>query len=149
MEHGGHYHSQSPEAFFCHVPGIKVRYHYGSHFDLVKIAEGLWRKQKVMKLRKRDFTQIDLYIHIHSWAFLLKGSLKWSTHIRMTHHTFVYFCLHWHRARFTTWQFDYWIRYTDYFLFSLKTRLVIYCLRYDPRRWLYACFATATVSRAC
>jgi 2-oxoisovalerate dehydrogenase E1 component beta subunit len=23
--HGGHYHSQSPEAFFCHVPGIKVR----------------------------------------------------------------------------------------------------------------------------
>lgn len=24
--HGGHYHSQSPEAFFCHVPGIKVRY---------------------------------------------------------------------------------------------------------------------------
>lgn len=22
--HGGHYHSQSPEAFFCHVPGIKV-----------------------------------------------------------------------------------------------------------------------------
>lgn len=26
--HGGHYHSQSPEAFFCHVPGIKVNpYH--------------------------------------------------------------------------------------------------------------------------
>ena len=24
MGHGGHYHSQSPEAFFCHVPGIKV-----------------------------------------------------------------------------------------------------------------------------
>lgn len=24
--HGGHYHSQSPEAFFCHVPGIKVYY---------------------------------------------------------------------------------------------------------------------------
>lgn len=24
--HGGHYHSQSPEAFFCHVPGIKVKY---------------------------------------------------------------------------------------------------------------------------
>ena len=24
--HGGHYHSQSPEAFFCHVPGIKVRF---------------------------------------------------------------------------------------------------------------------------
>ena len=22
--HGGHYHSQSPEAFFCHVPGIQV-----------------------------------------------------------------------------------------------------------------------------
>lgn len=22
--HGAHYHSQSPEAFFCHVPGIKV-----------------------------------------------------------------------------------------------------------------------------
>lgn len=22
--HGGHYHSQSPEAFFCHMPGIKV-----------------------------------------------------------------------------------------------------------------------------
>ncbi|XP_033139888.1 2-oxoisovalerate dehydrogenase subunit beta 1, mitochondrial-like, partial [Brassica rapa] len=22
--HGGHYHSQSPEAFFCHAPGIKV-----------------------------------------------------------------------------------------------------------------------------
>ncbi|GMH11544.1 hypothetical protein Nepgr_013385 [Nepenthes gracilis] len=22
--HGGHYHSQSPEAFFCHVPGVKV-----------------------------------------------------------------------------------------------------------------------------
>ncbi|KAL8471381.1 hypothetical protein ACS0TY_028873 [Phlomoides rotata] len=22
--HGGHYHSQSPEAFFCHVPGIKI-----------------------------------------------------------------------------------------------------------------------------
>ena len=22
--HGGHYHSQSPEAFFCHVPGLKV-----------------------------------------------------------------------------------------------------------------------------
>lgn len=22
--HGGHYHSQSPEAFFTHVPGIKV-----------------------------------------------------------------------------------------------------------------------------
>ena len=26
--HGGHYHSQSPEAFFCHVPGIKVRPHF-------------------------------------------------------------------------------------------------------------------------
>ena len=25
--HGGHYHSQSPEAFFCHVPGIKVSSH--------------------------------------------------------------------------------------------------------------------------
>ena len=25
--HGGHYHSQSPEAFFCHVPGIKVCFH--------------------------------------------------------------------------------------------------------------------------
>ncbi|KAJ0083806.1 hypothetical protein Patl1_30066 [Pistacia atlantica] len=24
--HGGHYHSQSPEAFFCHVPGIKVSF---------------------------------------------------------------------------------------------------------------------------
>ncbi|KAH7532265.1 hypothetical protein FEM48_Zijuj04G0001500 [Ziziphus jujuba var. spinosa] len=24
--HGGHYHSQSPEAFFCHVPGIKWLY---------------------------------------------------------------------------------------------------------------------------
>ena len=24
--HGGHYHSQSPEAFFTHVPGIKVHY---------------------------------------------------------------------------------------------------------------------------
>uniref|UniRef100_A0A803N5M3 3-methyl-2-oxobutanoate dehydrogenase (2-methylpropanoyl-transferring) n=1 Tax=Chenopodium quinoa TaxID=63459 RepID=A0A803N5M3_CHEQI len=24
--HGGHYHSQSPEAFFCHVPGIKSLY---------------------------------------------------------------------------------------------------------------------------
>jgi hypothetical protein len=23
--HGGHYHSQSPEAFFCHVPGLKVK----------------------------------------------------------------------------------------------------------------------------
>ncbi len=22
--HGGHYHSQSPEAFFTHVPGVKV-----------------------------------------------------------------------------------------------------------------------------
>ena len=22
--HGGHYHSQSPEAFFTHLPGIKV-----------------------------------------------------------------------------------------------------------------------------
>ncbi|GJN10180.1 hypothetical protein PR202_ga28253 [Eleusine coracana subsp. coracana] len=24
--HGGHYHSQSPEAFFCHVPGLKVKF---------------------------------------------------------------------------------------------------------------------------
>ena len=24
MGHGGHYHSQSPEAFFTHVPGLKV-----------------------------------------------------------------------------------------------------------------------------
>ncbi len=24
MGHGGHYHSQSPEAVFTHVPGIKV-----------------------------------------------------------------------------------------------------------------------------
>jgi pyruvate/2-oxoglutarate/acetoin dehydrogenase E1 component len=22
--HGGHYHSQSPEAFFTHIPGVKV-----------------------------------------------------------------------------------------------------------------------------
>ncbi|KAG0464797.1 hypothetical protein HPP92_018961 [Vanilla planifolia] len=26
--HGGHYHSQSPEAFFCHVPGLKVELSY-------------------------------------------------------------------------------------------------------------------------
>lgn len=26
--HGGHYHSQSPEAFFCHVPGLKVQHLY-------------------------------------------------------------------------------------------------------------------------
>lgn len=25
--HGGHYHSQSPEAFFCHIPGLKVCFH--------------------------------------------------------------------------------------------------------------------------
>ena len=24
--HGGHYHSQSPEAFFAHTPGLKVVY---------------------------------------------------------------------------------------------------------------------------
>lgn len=24
--HGGHYHSQSPEAYFAHTPGLKVRY---------------------------------------------------------------------------------------------------------------------------
>ncbi len=24
MGHGGHYHSQSPEAFFTHIPGVKV-----------------------------------------------------------------------------------------------------------------------------
>lgn len=24
MGHGGHYHSQSPEAFYTHVPGMKV-----------------------------------------------------------------------------------------------------------------------------
>jgi 2-oxoisovalerate dehydrogenase E1 component beta subunit len=24
--HGGHYHSQSPEAYFCHTPGLKVRF---------------------------------------------------------------------------------------------------------------------------
>lgn len=23
--HGGHYHSQSPEAYFAHTPGLKVR----------------------------------------------------------------------------------------------------------------------------
>lgn len=27
--HGGHYHSQSPEAFFCHVPGLKVYILFG------------------------------------------------------------------------------------------------------------------------
>lgn len=26
--HGGHYHSQSPESFFCHVPGIKVSFFF-------------------------------------------------------------------------------------------------------------------------
>lgn len=30
--HGGHYHSQSPEAFFCHVPGIKVQIFSYSRF---------------------------------------------------------------------------------------------------------------------
>lgn len=25
--HGGHYHSQSPEAYFSHTPGLKVYFH--------------------------------------------------------------------------------------------------------------------------
>ncbi|GFZ20817.1 branched-chain alpha-keto acid decarboxylase E1 beta subunit [Actinidia rufa] len=33
--HGGHYHSQSPEAFFCHVPGIKV---YNLLFGFYRLA---------------------------------------------------------------------------------------------------------------
>lgn len=33
--HGGHYHSQSPESFFCHVPGIKVL-HLSMHLALVR-----------------------------------------------------------------------------------------------------------------
>ncbi|RZC59078.1 hypothetical protein C5167_006381 [Papaver somniferum] len=28
--HGGHYHSQSPESFFCQVPGLKVTFHSAS-----------------------------------------------------------------------------------------------------------------------
>jgi pyruvate/2-oxoglutarate/acetoin dehydrogenase E1 component len=30
--HGGHYHSQSPEAFFCHVPGLKVKFVPSAYF---------------------------------------------------------------------------------------------------------------------
>lgn len=28
--HGGHYHSQSPEAFFTHIPGVKARQRAGA-----------------------------------------------------------------------------------------------------------------------
>lgn len=38
--HGGHYHSQSPEAFFCHMPGIKVCVPSGpaDAYELLKAA---------------------------------------------------------------------------------------------------------------
>ena len=36
--HGGHYHSQSPEAFFTHVPGLKVVMPSGP-----REAKGVWR----------------------------------------------------------------------------------------------------------
>ena len=51
--HGGHYHSQSPEALFAHVPGLKVRirlfdilwpciYHRSwDHRELVSLATAL------------------------------------------------------------------------------------------------------------
>ncbi|THG20557.1 hypothetical protein TEA_005197 [Camellia sinensis var. sinensis] len=37
--HGGHYHSQSPEAFFCHVPGIKAYSHYCDPVRLREIVD--------------------------------------------------------------------------------------------------------------
>ena len=36
--HGALYHSQSPEAFFAHIPGMKVRAHYKVH-SLTKSAD--------------------------------------------------------------------------------------------------------------
>lgn len=36
--HGGHYHSQSPEAFFCHVPGLKVCLKFPYNFVCLLLA---------------------------------------------------------------------------------------------------------------
>jgi pyruvate/2-oxoglutarate/acetoin dehydrogenase E1 component len=33
--HGGHYHSQSPEAYFAHTPGLKVQYTHTPQLLLV------------------------------------------------------------------------------------------------------------------
>lgn len=33
--HGGHYHSQSPEAFFTHAPGLKVNIIFFSHYNVI------------------------------------------------------------------------------------------------------------------
>lgn len=46
--HGGHYHSQSPEAFFCHVPGIKVSFLFFIFLYVIVNWCSHWRRQVVI-----------------------------------------------------------------------------------------------------
>ena len=40
--HGGHYHSQSVEAFYAHIPGIKVSLHVHTNMILYNICTVAW-----------------------------------------------------------------------------------------------------------
>lgn len=60
--HGGHYHSQSPEAFFCHVPGIKVIW-FCTDLSCPKVHE-CFRRVKVSSLFWSTDQQLSFNLYL-------------------------------------------------------------------------------------
>lgn len=55
--HGGHYHSQSPEAFFCHVPGIKVLIYFLVGEDSFFVSSLLKEQRTITLLNGQCFNK--------------------------------------------------------------------------------------------
>lgn len=71
--HGGHYHSQSPEAFFCHVPGIKVRY-------LCRYSCSFTKHIVILRGRSLTFSNHGC----HSCLFMSMNALHRTNHMELS-----------------------------------------------------------------